>query len=391
MEHADRKEGFGGAASPGHALEVRDLQEVLDKTDQLATAVRRRIISAYQERDPSLDDKAAQMAFVNSLGDYVINGGEMGPEAEARFDKFYALYQRIFTIEEEQEEPAGFKEIMALNSSSDMQQTVGDFHEATICLYDPNDPSKVIGAINFNVSAMFGVQEGLDGNQNIVFVMTEPEYRKLGIGRRLFQLADEYSQNYLRMRARENGCELSGDSPVLSHTCEQNDPLRMTPREYIQDTFHARLDQIDRLGLWQHLGYRRMLLDYTQLSIGRGVPPCDTLSFNAKMPDGIKMSPEYCRQLLYRFFTFSCLKGTDAGGDLIYQRIAKELDRMKGFINLADDRAHFSYLKEKVYGQLGRNADTPLGDLIEGFGQLRRAPRQEDAGGFRVEGPSLNG
>lgn len=103
---------------------------------------------------------------------------------------------------------------------------------------------------------------------------------------------------------------------------EQNDPEKMTPEQYEQDTLNSGIDQKERMRMWAKLGARRVDFPYVQPPLSADQEPDETLSLCVMLaeyivrekkedflPDTLSgIPPHALYNHLYRFFAVSVLK-----------------------------------------------------------------------------------
>ncbi len=194
------------------------------------------------------------------------------------FKFIYNLYKKVFTLPEEQESYEGFEEVLGFNKDAKLLKKFGFFEEAWIYAKDP-DTKKILGAVNFSTYQMpnsIKKKYNLDGTNHTIYLFVKPEYRKIGLGKRLLEIMTNYSK--LRLEGKKT---LEGKSDKkLYIMCEQNAPEMMTLNEYLADNLNARIDQCDRLMWWHKIGYRRLGFRYIQPALNKNLDPCTNLTLN---------------------------------------------------------------------------------------------------------------
>jgi len=349
------------------------------------------VLSRYQNEVARVDRKASalrdeKLAAHGSMENYLgkLQAGAISSGDTQDFADFYGLYEKIFTLPEEREEPEGFARAFALNHDAELQKQQGPYSEKALFVRDP-DTGELIGAINFFVMARKDGEDldGLDGMSQLNYLFVDERYRKMGIGSYLINAAEQASREFIResgpapVRAGER-------VPVVAFFCEQNAPVKMTPGEYMQDNNNALIDQCDRLQWWQGRGFRRMDFTYVQPPLEEGGEPCAALTLNAKAPPGIVITDKIAARFLESFFTVSVLKGEDISGDADYQAMRAEINT-KGTIDLIDDRPTLPHLKGRILHHLSlldaagtlEDDERPLGMILAAEGEEPQRPAHD--------------
>ena len=221
---------------------------------------------------------------------------------------FYEGYDRAFILANEKEELAGFKTCLALNQPPayvQLRDTFGPFREVVFVATDPSNDG-VIGGANF---IAFPVE--CDGRlllcANLNYVYADPARRRRGYLRRLVGATTEAMAALFPIASAQ-------PSPPLVFL-EQNDPLRLTAKEYAYDTEHSGIDQVDRIGIWTKLGARILDFPYVQPPLSEDHDADRTLLYTVLGAREAAIAPSILRQQLTRFFGISVLKGRDPASD----------------------------------------------------------------------------
>lgn len=287
--------------------------------------------------------------------------------------RFYALYEKIFTLEDERESYDGFDEVFGFNRDSRLLAKFGFFNESAICVSDA-ESGELVAATNFTIyelPAQVRDATGIDGTGHVVYLFVRPDFRMLGVASRLLRVMKRYCQNLLHGK---RGADALLSPPAagrrILHLCEQNAPEQMTLAEYIEDNRHARIDQCERLVWWHNQGYRRLDFRYIQPPLDDTKAPCTNLTLNLEVDAGVDSVPTaLVRAHLERFLSISVLKGADATQDRSYTAMIDELARSDRVV-LAGTRDYYDAMKARIHALVerhGRDAEPPerlLGDLM---------------------------
>jgi len=225
------------------------------------------------------------------------------------FTDFYDLYVNIFTLPEEQDTPKGFDIAFGLSKDSELLQKFGLFEEVIIMVREPKT-NEVVGASVFTLYKMpqnIVQKYGVDGTSHIVYIFTQSRLRRMGVGKMLLGLTEEYVSKSI------------GSDRIL-YFCEQNAPRFMSIMQYISDNKNAMIDQCDRLKWWEHRGFRQLGFRYIQPPLEEGGEPCTNLTLNVLAPDWSEVPSEIILEHLNRFFEISVLKKGDISKDKHYMQ-----------------------------------------------------------------------
>jgi hypothetical protein len=265
-------------------------------------------------------DRGEAIAFPSGDLNVRISAAPNGPE----LDRFFGGYDRAFVLPNEKEELSGFRECLALNFGSERARLAaqfGSFTELVLVLEQGGGERALVGGANFICFPLppdAGNGALLCANLNYAYVM--PEVRRGGYLRRLLQATEQAIRRVYPSQG-------NGLQPLLIFL-EMNDPLRMDPEAYAEDSRHSGLDQIQRIGIWSRLGIRIVDFDYVQPPLSSEQEPDDTLLFgvlgaaSAALPSRILLSH------LARFFGISVLKGNDPCADTTAARQLRELQAL---------------------------------------------------------------
>lgn len=207
---------------------------------------------------------------------------------------FYADYDRSFVLPNEKEELKGFADCLALNFGPDyarLAEIYGPYREVVLLAGDSEDVS--VGGANFIVAPNRG---RLCMNLNYLFVL--PEQRRKGYLASMVHAVREAAHKYFPGHPQE---------PLIF--IEQNDPLRMSAREYAEDTEHTGLDQLDRIAIWAKLGARILDFPYVQPALSEAQLPDSNLVLSVLGATENSLDACVLRDHLERFFAISVLKG----------------------------------------------------------------------------------
>lgn len=230
------------------------------------------------------------------------------------FDKVYACYQKCFPLETEQESKENFLAILADNAD-----TSKPGREMWVYVKDKTT-GEVIGASNFDA---FPATPGhdIDGTCQGIYMFVDEEHRRKGLFDVLINLREEAAGKYLRSED-----PTLPDPPRLATFAEQNNPLMMTPAQYIEDS-KAAVDQNERREIFEKRGFRTLEMRYVQPPLEAGGETCDYLDFVAKAPAGRDSLPtEIVRGHLDRFFQKSFSEGTSVDMEC-FDGMRRDLER----------------------------------------------------------------
>lgn len=247
--------------------------------------------------------------------------------------RFFDDYDRAFILPNEKETIEGFRDCLALNTGEigiRLSSLYGPHYEVICNVYESASRQTAIGGINLICYPILskGVQsDGIVLCANLNYVFVNPQYRGQGYLRKLINATSDCMDYIFKLQ----------QTPHIPHLIfvEQNDPFRLTVEEYIQDTEHGGIDQLDRLRIWARLGFRIIDFPYIQPPLSEEQGPDDSLLYSILITDCTNsLSASLMREHLERFFAISVLKGND----LYYDNTAAEQLRLLKGIEITDDR-----------------------------------------------------
>jgi hypothetical protein len=269
---------------------------------------------------------------------------EATTSASPVLDDFFAAYDSSFVLPNEKESFAGFAECLALNSGTrydTLRARYGPFREYVVAVRDAHNA--VVGGMNFIAFPVIDPDRGghaLSLNLNYVFVT--PEHRRRGVFK---TMAAELPALARALFAHTNPGDLPAETsapsaqPRVYVFIEQNDPYRMAPEDYAQDSQATGLDQLARIALWARQGARIVDFNYVQPPLSADQEADRSLVYAVLGVEAATLNPDLLRQHLERFFAISVLKGRDPSSDAEAQRQLAELARLaagRGRIALLD-------------------------------------------------------
>jgi ribosomal protein S18 acetylase RimI-like enzyme len=200
-------------------------------------------------------------------------------EASTSLKSFYALYQRMFALEEEREPLSGFQTVLGFNRNPQVQGLFGPLQEA-VMLLRARRSDNVIAAVNYIVMMYPAPQRpllGFDGSCQINFLCVDPDFRGTGLGQHMLDCVDREAR---RLVASKTGAI----DPDMFFTIEQNNPARMTPEQIETDAAVALVDPFERMNWWAKRGYRRLEFKYEQPPLSPNQRPCDFIDYFVRFP-----------------------------------------------------------------------------------------------------------
>lgn len=321
-----------------------------------ATQLAQRSREAQLARHGSPDQVFASMRLdlIDSAGD-------------PNLQRFYALYEQIFTLPDERESYSGFDAVFGFNRDPQLHARFGFFNESALCASD-RESGELVAATNFTTYELpREVREatGVIGTGHVVYLFVRPDFRMLGVASRLMRVMKRYAQNLLQgRRGMDAVTSPPAEDKKILHLCEQNAPEQMTLAEYIEDSRHARIDQCERLVWWLNQGYRRLDFRYLQPPLDETKGPCTNLTLNIEVDPGVRSVPSsLVRAHLERFLTISVLKGADANADASYSAMIDELSRQDS-IMLSGTRDYYAALKAEIYALAENACEQPPGVVL---------------------------
>ncbi|MGF6508217.1 hypothetical protein [Paraburkholderia sp. 32] len=220
--------------------------------------------------------------------------------------RFFDLYERIFTLEEEREPIEGFQTVLDFNEDALVQKEFGPLSERITIAVEP-DSRSVVGATNY---VFYGYPGPADDRENfgascqLNFICVDEGHRGLGIAGGLLEDLEKKLTRFAGSLNRPGRVK-------AFTTCEQNNPLRMTAEQLAEDMRSALIDPEERLGWWYRRGFRKLQFEYTQPPLSPEVPPCEYLDYYIRFvlqdrePDPASLPSRLLLEHLRRFFFVS--------------------------------------------------------------------------------------
>lgn len=193
-------------------------------------------------------------------------------------DSFNVLNERLFPIVQKREVVFGEDGLrLYVQPDKDIRFAAS---ERRIFGILNEDRTEVIAAIVYNIASFptsLRHQHNVDGTLGITYLMTHEDYSANGLGAVLIQKAQEQSKQFLAKMLGLQHCN------IIMMT-EQNDPMTMSLRAYIDDFAGARMGTTERQRFWGYFGQRNIEgFHYTQSSLRPGLPEID-LALHIRMP-----------------------------------------------------------------------------------------------------------
>jgi hypothetical protein len=236
--------------------------------------------------------------------------------------EFYHHYDAAFILQKEKEQFDGFAKCLALNSGEAyiiLAERFGPFSEFVLIARDPQADVQIGGA-NF-IAFPLQLEDRakttiLSLNLNYIFV--NKIVRRRGYFRRLVRDLPDLAFRLLSATAHGLPKDWAGfgeqdgkKSPPTLMFIEQNDPYRMSHKDYKLDSTYTALDQIERIAIWARLGARIVDFSYVQPPLRSNQSPDDTLVCGVVGAQANALSACLLHAHLQRFFGISVLKGRD--------------------------------------------------------------------------------
>jgi hypothetical protein len=221
-------------------------------------------------------------------------------------DRFYSEYRNAFSLPHVKETLTGFRNALRMNKSDYAQRHHGPSCEYIGYLH--TDDGEFVAGLNF---VCFPMTEFNIIAIHSIYVFIDEGWRARGILRHLYKIMETVATNY------SQSFELNSAAEILFFG-EQNDPFKMTVREYLMDSDTAKIDQFDRISIWAGLKARLVLIPYVQPPLSYHSKP-DTKLFlrvifkedmdQQHPPDVREIDPCVMYECLRRYITFPVLKG----------------------------------------------------------------------------------
>jgi hypothetical protein len=244
---------------------------------------------------------------------------------EGFLKEFYSGFDQAFVLENEKETLEGFVRCLALNegqSYSELSGKYGPFAEFILVARDPATSHRIGGAnfITFLLSEPGKDTPVLTTHLNYIFI--NKSFQRQGLFARLVSdlpgIIFRLFAATITSKANESSKHLKGvtaDIVRMLIFIEQNDPFRMPPEDYLEDTKLTGLDQIDRIEIWRKLGAKLIDFEYVQPQLSSDQEADRNLVLAVLGADGPNLSTCLLQAHLHRFFSISVLKGRDALDD----------------------------------------------------------------------------
>lgn len=229
------------------------------------------------------------------------------PDDPLLTNDFYPGYDQSFVIDSEKEELKGFTDCLALNMDDTCRQLTarhGPYREYVLVAYDKQ--GAVVGGANFLCLLLQDVtingQAAITINLNYLFVL--PTHRGKGYLRPILEACSHLSLETLRHA--KSGLDTINESIVFF---EQNDPVRMSLKDYEDDSQQSGLDQIQRIAIWAKIGARIIDIPYVQPALSANQEDDHNLLYCVICGDAAtSLDPCLLKAHLERFFHISVFK-----------------------------------------------------------------------------------
>ena len=210
--------------------------------------------------------------------------------------RFFEGYDRAFVLPDEREELDGFERCLALNATH--RHAYGRTHCELVCVME-DETGVLLGGANFLATAI-DRPGAPPAAVALNYVYVEEAARGRGLLRQTLSAVRALALTAL---------DLDPDGPPPAVFIEQNDPLRLTPEEYAEDTAHSGLDQVDRLAIWARVGARIVDFPYIQPALSADQQADDGLIYAAVDYPDEAVDVGLFHDHLESFFGISVLKG----------------------------------------------------------------------------------
>lgn len=229
------------------------------------------------------------------------------PDDRLLTSDFYPGYDQSFVIDSEKEELKGFTDCLALNMGDTYRQLStqnGPYREYVLVAY--NKTGTVVGGANFLCLLLQDVpvngKAAITINLNYLFVL--PAQRGKGYLRPILKACSHLSLETLR--------HTKSDLETISEPIvffEQNDPVRMSLKDYEDDSRQSGLDQIQRIAIWAKIGARIIDIPYVQPALSENQEDDHNLLYCVICGDAAtSLDPCLLKAHLERFFHISVFK-----------------------------------------------------------------------------------
>ena len=221
---------------------------------------------------------------------------------------FFEAYDDAFILEDEKEDIEGFRKCLELNDGTAHEKLTakwGAFKETIAVAVAPLDGvDTMVGGANFicfriedDLAPQGQARRYLSLNLNYIFI--RPAFRGRGYFKQVLGACVEMARQLLAVGSVDDHAR----DPALIFT-EQNDPFRMDPHDYVRDSVHSGVDQIDRIAIWSHVGARIIDFDYAQPALSGTQQAFDGLLLAVIGAPDAGLAADMLGQHLQRFFAF---------------------------------------------------------------------------------------
>lgn len=217
--------------------------------------------------------------------------------------RFFAGYDKAFVLPDEREELEGFIACLAINRSH--RHAFGRTHSEMVAVIEDDSGTLLAGA-NFLATSVARGALVPPAAIALNYVYVEEAARGRGLLRKTLDAVRQLAADALGLQPGRN-------QPAIF--IEQNDPVRMSPEEYVADTAHSGTDQIDRMAIWARVGARIVDFPYVQPPLSELQSSNDSLVYAAVAYPGDSVDAGLLQDHLESFFSISVRKGQAEGPD----------------------------------------------------------------------------
>lgn len=221
--------------------------------------------------------------------------------------EFFEFYDRAFILSSEKEEWSGFVDCLSLNHGNSYARLAsiwGPFREWVLLVRDRVAADPVIGGANLICFPIAADGESVVLAMNLNYLFVESRHRRRGYLRKILGACQEL------VRRSFQPLPMNESAPLLTFI-EQNDPLKLNAEEYARDSFHAGIDQVDRVRIWQRAGAKIINFPYVQPALSDDQFADTGLMLSVVGVEGDVLDACLLKLHLERFFGISVLKGRD--------------------------------------------------------------------------------
>lgn len=183
-------------------------------------------------------------------------------------ESFKELYEKLFQIEAEREIvfPENGKNGLDLYVQPDKKKKYQPNERRIWAITDKQ--GNVVAAIIYNFVLLpkkLRLNYIIHGVLGITYLMVDMNYRQLGMGRALIDLAWRECAKFIKNT-------IDVDDPQIIQMTEQNDPMSITLEDAVRDLSGSCLGLVERQFLWGKLGQRKIEgFKYVQVSLRDGL------------------------------------------------------------------------------------------------------------------------